>query len=187
MHYIAPEQISGEPHDARSDLYAAGVMLYEMITGRLPFEGTTYPQVIAAHLQHRPLTPNTINAAVPEALSNLAIKALAKNKKERWQTADDFLAALNAIQMGDASQVHIQPKQTSSKREGQTSYQPEHLTEITRKLATHVGPIASVLVRRASSSCNNLRELCDQVANEIESADGKKKFLDSVRSIRAGN
>jgi serine/threonine-protein kinase len=115
------------------------------------------------------------------------MKALAKNKRERWQTADDFLNALNVIHIGDASRVRIHFNQIPAKKEGQTSYHPEHLTEITRKLATHVGPIASVLVKRASSSCNNLRELCDQVANEIESADAKQKFLDSVRSIRAAN
>jgi serine/threonine-protein kinase len=187
MHFIAPEQISGEPYDVRSDLYAAGVTLYEMITGRLPFEGTTYPQVIAAHLQHRPVPPSKINMSIPEALSNVVMKALAKNKRERWQTADDFLNALNAIHIGDASHVRIHFNQIPAKKEGQTSYHPEHLTEITRKLATHVGPIASVLVKRASSSCNNLRELCDQVANEIESVEAKRKFLDSVRSIRAAN
>jgi serine/threonine-protein kinase len=62
-----------------------------------------------------------------------------------------------------------------------SKYQPEQLSEISQKLAAYVGPIASVLVKRASSSSNNLRELCDQVAAEIESAEARQKFLNSVR------
>jgi eukaryotic-like serine/threonine-protein kinase len=188
LHYIAPEQISGEPHDARSDLYAVGVTLYEMITGRLPIEGATYPQVIAAHLQHSPVLPTKLNAGVSEALSGVVMKALAKDKRERWQTAAEFLGALNAIRLDEASQSRVIYKQSSAgKEESKPVYQPEHLTDITRKLASHVGPIASVLVKRASSSCSNLHQLCDQVANEIESSDEREKFIASVRNYRRGS
>ena len=187
MHYIAPEQISGEPHDARSDLYAVGVTLYEMITGRLPIEGANYPQVIAAHLQRSPVSPARINAGVSEGLSEVVMKALVKDKRERWQTAAEFLDALNSIRIDDASETRVVSKQVSDKPASKPIYPAEQLSDIALKLANHVGPIASILVKRASSTCNNLQELCDQVANEIESAEERQKFIASVRRYRQSN
>lgn len=199
MHYIPPEQIYGEQPDARSDLYAMGVTMYEMLTGKLPIEGTNYPQVIAAHLQHRPVAAHLVNPRIPEALSAVVMKALDKEKRDRWQSAKEFLKALDAAYPGTAARVHVAASvspvaavatpvpapavSTPVPASGVagSKYQPEQLSEISHKLATYVGPIASVLVRRASSSSNNLRELCDLVAAEIDSDEARQKFLTSVR------
>jgi serine/threonine protein kinase len=211
MHYIPPEQIYGEPPDERSDLYGMGVTLYEMITGRLPIEGSNYPQVIAAHLQQKPVPPHQVDPRISEVVSAVVMKALAKEKRERWQTAKEFSVALGQAQAGLPVQFHAPASvpfdaamtapinfpmnapptpvsvpvvsatsQKSAVASG-SKYQPEHLNEISQKLAAYIGPIASVLVKRASSSSNNLRELCDQVAAEIESAEERQKFLTSVR------
>ena len=192
MHYIAPEHISGEPHDARSDIYAVGVTLYEMITGRLPIEGTTHVQVIAAHLQHAPAPPNKINPKIPAGLSATVMHALAKNPRDRWQTAEAFLTALEhaglrSTTAGDVSQMRVMQApapQTIGRTSPQPTsvHRPESLSEITRQLAEHVGPIAGVLVRRASSSTTNLREMCDALAAEITSPAARQKFLTAVHS-----
>ncbi len=192
MHYIAPEHISGEPHDARSDIYAVGVTLYEMITGRLPVEGATHMQVIAGHLQHTPTPPAQINPKIPAALSAAVMRALAKSPRERWQTAETFLQALEddglrTTPAGDVSQVRVTQHSVpqapgSGSAPSASAHRPESLTEITRQLAEHVGPIAGVLVRRASSSTTNLREMCDALAKEIVSPAARQKFLAAVRS-----
>jgi serine/threonine-protein kinase len=194
MHYISPEQISGEPADARSDLYAVGITLYEMITGRLPIEGVSYPQIIANHLQHIPVPPSSINPQVPEALSAAVMKALAKDKRERWQSATEFRSALDAAQLGEASRLWVTktitdgPVASPGHEPARLSdppktgvHQPEVLGEIARRLASHVGPIATILVKRASSNAHDVRELCDLVAKEIESPEARKSFLNSIQ------
>ena len=189
MHYIAPEHISGEAHDVRSDLYAVGVTLYEMITGKLPIEGTNYAQVIGGLLRHDPVLPSQVNPLIPTEFSAVVMKALAKERQERWQTASEFLAALDASQLGQASQHRVctagpSTPTSAGAAEGvvteRSKYEPEQLSEITLKLAHYVGPIASVLVKRASSSTNDLRALVEQVAQEIEPADARQSFLASV-------
>jgi eukaryotic-like serine/threonine-protein kinase len=187
MHYIAPEQVRGETHDARSDLYAVGVTLYEMITGNLPIEGTSYAQVIGGLLQRDPVSPTRVNSVIPAEISAVVMKALAKEKRERWQTASEFLAALDAVKLGGAAQVRVNtvgssaPTLTSmAEAVERPKYEPEQLNEITLKLAHYVGPIASVLVKRASGSATDLQALVEQVAKEIELPDARKKFLTSV-------
>jgi len=189
MHYIAPEQLSGEGHDVRSDLYAVGVTLYELITGKLPIEGTSYAQVIGGLLQYSPVSPSQVNPLIPPEFSAVVMKALAKDKRERWQTAREFLAALDASQLGQASQLRvftIEPSAPASAGAAErgtaesSRYKPDQLSEITLKLAHYIGPIASVLVKRASSSTNDLQALVEKVAQEIEETDARQRFLTSV-------
>jgi serine/threonine-protein kinase len=124
------------------------------------------------------------------------MRALAKHPRERWQSADAFLAALDedglrSTPAGDVSQVKVAQALTREPRSGSPqpsaarstgSHRPESLSEITRQLAEHVGPIAGVLVRRASSSSTNLREMCDALAQEIASPAARQKFLSAVHS-----
>ena len=94
VHYMSPEQAKGDRTDARSDIYSAGVVLYEMLTGRLPFEGDNAVSVAIQHLSSVPLSPREINPDVPEALELICMKAMASDIEKRYASADEMLADL---------------------------------------------------------------------------------------------
>ena len=94
VHYISPEQAKGNRPDARSDIYSAGVVLYEMLTGRLPFEGDNAVSVAIQHLSSVPLSPREIDPEVPEALEKICMKAMASDIDRRYPTADAMLTDL---------------------------------------------------------------------------------------------
>ncbi|MER5642542.1 protein kinase [Kitasatospora sp. NPDC002227] len=92
--YLSPEQALGKPVDHRSDLYAAGCMLFELLTLRPPFVGETPLAVVYQHVQDAPVPPSQVNHRVPPELDDLVLRSLAKNPDDRFQSADEFRAAL---------------------------------------------------------------------------------------------
>lgn len=92
--YMSPEQCQGGPVDGRADIYALGVMLFEALTGRLPFMGDNYPALAHSHIYEAPPHPNAINPALDPAVSQVIITALMKNPAHRYQLANDMAAAL---------------------------------------------------------------------------------------------
>ena len=94
VHYISPEQARGSHIDARSDIYSAGVVLYEMITGRLPYEGDSPVAVAIQHINSIPLSPREIDPEIPEALEAITMKAMASDVNQQYISADAMLADL---------------------------------------------------------------------------------------------
>lgn len=91
VHYISPEQAKGAHVDARSDLYSVGVVMYEMLTGRLPFEGDTAVSVALQHISATPLMPREINPDVPAGLEAITMHAMEPDVNKRYASADELL------------------------------------------------------------------------------------------------
>ncbi len=103
VHYISPEQARGEVVDARSDLYSLGIVMYEMLTGKLPFDGDSPVAIALQHINSSPEAPREIVSDIPEALESITIKAMNPNINERYQSADELLEDLEAFRKQSSS------------------------------------------------------------------------------------
>jgi len=108
--YMSPEQVEGKELDQRSDLYSLGIILYEMVTGRPPFEGDTPLSIAVKHKTEAPPDPKDLNAQIPEDLSRLIHKCLEKNKETRYQSAGELRSELDRIEKGIPSTEREIPK-----------------------------------------------------------------------------
>lgn len=153
VHYISPEQARGSHIDERSDLYSAGVVLYEMITGRLPFEGDTPVSVAIQHINSIPLSPREIDPTIPEALEAITMKAMAPDPDNRYPSADAMLADLEEFRKNpninfdfsasefhpeeedvDRTQIHTVPPRTSAGRREIPASKPERQDRRARRI-----------------------------------------------------
>ncbi|MCF4139357.1 protein kinase [Streptomyces sp. Tue 6430] len=116
--YLSPEQALGRGVDARSDLYSVGIMLFQLVTGRLPFDADSPLAIAYAHVQEEPVAPSAINRALPPAVDALVARALKKNPNERFPTAvamrDECLRVAASFQSAPPSIVPGTPSQSGS-------------------------------------------------------------------------
>ena len=109
IHYIAPEQARGECPDARSDIYSLGVVMYEMLTGELPFTGNTLGEIAVQHMNARPVPPHDKNPDVPLELERITLKAMNPDISQRYQSANELLNDLEAFIHTPAA---VEPEET---------------------------------------------------------------------------
>ena len=111
VHYIAPEQARGDVTDDKADIYSVGVMLYEMLTGQLPFEADNAVSVAIMQLQTNPKPPRDINPTIPIGLEEITLKAMQKNPAQRYQSAAEMMQDIEAFRQNPLMTFHYQYEQ----------------------------------------------------------------------------
>jgi serine/threonine-protein kinase len=186
--HMAPEQLMGVPADGRADLWASGVILYEMLTGVSPFFAETPAAVMHRVLHVAPDAPSLVNSALPTSFDAVVAKALAKKRDERFENAHDFqLALVHAMQgksvEATATSARTRPLTEAERAEAirtmrtvpKLELAPEVGAELERSLSRHIGPLAKALVKRGQGEAVSMdhffKILADNIPNPVERAE----------------
>ncbi len=189
-YYMSPELYSGVPVDARSDLFACGVLLYELLVGHRPFDGDT-GMVTYQVCNVDPTRPSAVAPHLPKVLDEVVLTALAKRPEARYQEAAAFAAALQAALRGEGTPEQLETlntllptrslKAAPPAQEGST-WSAEVLATYERILVDLVGPVAKALVRQAATGTRESRELTERLAAGLDTEADRKAFYRAVRA-----
>jgi tetratricopeptide (TPR) repeat protein len=178
--YMSPEQVEGKDVDQRSDIYSLGIILYEMLTGRVPFEGDTPFTVGMKHKSEAPKNPKLLNPNMPDALSAVILKCLEKDKSRRYQSAGEVRAELERIEKGLPTTERLAPERRPfTSKEITVKFQPKRL--IIPALAA-VMLIAAAIIFWPKKTSNLDPKLVAVAAFENKTGDPK---LDPIGSMAA--
>ena len=202
--YMAPEQYIGEALDHRADLFACGALLYRLLSGRPAFSGTPERVMYQVLNDHPPAPSQVAGVARAPALDEVVARALAKHPDDRYPSALAMRQAIMAagaasggmagagdatvilpmamrpplpVAAGTASGTTLAPA---------TGWDPQVLSRIERALASHVGPMAKLMVREAARQCADLGSLANAVSQHIAEAGQRARFLDQVEARPVG-
>ena len=126
--YMSPEQIEGQDVDSRSDVYSLGIILYEMMTGHVPFEGETFLSIAVKQKTEKPRHPRELNSQVPDDLVRVILRCLEKGKAERYQKVEDIQSELDKLEKGIPTTEKILPAvKASTSREITVKFRPRNL------------------------------------------------------------
>jgi hypothetical protein len=172
--FMAPEQLMGDGLDHRADLFAAGMVLLHLVTGRSPYEGANLAQILLELAADRPIDLHHAGEVDPRLMPVLT-RALAKRPEDRFETADAFAQALaTAVALPDDGELW-----PSAPAAAATGFQPAFLERVERELTEMTGPIARILVRDMSRRAATEEQLISQLAASVPDARNRGRFLRS--------
>lgn len=118
IHYFSPEQARGNGVDERSDIYSLGIVLYEMVTGKVPFDGETAVEVAVKHISEEMTPPSSINPSIPKDVEDIILKATKKDPDERFNSAEELITALSFIKYTNLSNMAAKTAEPEDGDEG---------------------------------------------------------------------
>jgi serine/threonine-protein kinase len=192
--YMAPEQFRGEDADRRADLYAAAVVLFELLTGVRPFDGRSVSEMMYQVLNEPPRQATMLNPRLPSGLDPVLNRALAKAPDDRFQDAGAFIAALEGLRLVEreiadqSTLIQATPVQTPEPPPANLppGWDPTLLARAERWLVEILGPVARVLVRRAALQVGSPAELVQQLMTAIPGDSDRLLFQRRMRTVLSG-
>jgi eukaryotic-like serine/threonine-protein kinase len=191
--YMAPEQLTGGPIDHRTDLFAAGVILFEMLTGVKPFRGKSITDIMSFMEKRGPEDIRALNPAVPDALKRVITRSVAFDPEERYAAAAEFSKAVSEAVSGFSGTMAVPEALASGApsrgagrapvsradplTSGEASLHPGLSREIERDLATYIGPMASIALRRAVRQTTDLLALYELLSRQVNNPRDRAEFL----------
>jgi serine/threonine protein kinase len=185
--HMAPEQLMGIPADGRVDLWASGVILYELLTGVSPFLAETPAAVMHNVMQMQPAAPSTVKTGVPPGFDGVVARALAKKADERFQNAREFQAAMLMALQGKAVTATMTLRTQTMKpveKMPVLAIAPDVLAQIESSLSRHMGPLAKVLIRKSQAETTDFDVFFHMLADQIPDAEEQRAFLKKVGELK---
>jgi len=192
--YMAPEQFGGREADRRADLYAAGVVLFELLTGVRPYTGRSAGDLMYQVLNEPPRRATVLNPSLPAELETLFDRALAKRPAERFQDAAEFVAALENLRLVErdtaangSTVIRVAPIRAPEPPPGALpGWDPAMLAQTEQWLIELLGPVAKVMVRRAAQQVGSPAELVQTLTAAIPDESDRLLFQRRMRAVAGG-
>jgi eukaryotic-like serine/threonine-protein kinase len=192
--YMAPEQLTGGAVDHRTDLFAAGVILFEMLTGVKPFRGKSITEIMSYMEKRGPEDIRALNPAVPDPLKRVIIKSVAFDAAQRYSDAAQFSQAIAEAVPAPSGEAQAMtpvvvpvpvPEPRAQTASGGVSLRPDLLREIERDLATYIGPMASIVLKRSVTQTSDVLALYELLGRHVSNSAERAIFLANGRQRAA--